>query len=265
MDDPVSTNPTTSSPAMGTGAHTAGSPGGTDAGSPSAKEAASEAANRTAGAAKEETKAVATTAADSAKSVAGEAASQARSVVEEARTQATQVFGDASSELRQQVDQRLTTAAKSARSTAGQLRALAEGRPEEAGRSAELVQQASERLEHLAGRADELGVQGVAEELANFGRRRPLMFLAGAVAAGVVAGRMLKTIQASSSSSGDTNRSLPASSGPARLGAMQTSTTETRTVVAPASGSQIGGGSVIDDPTLTTPGSGTVGSPGGIG
>lgn len=249
MDDPVSTNPTTSSP------------------SPSKSEAASEAASRAAGAAKQEGKAVASTAADQAKSVAGEAATQARTVVEEARSQAQVVVGDASTELRQQVDQRLTEASKAARSTAVQLRALAEGRPQEAGRSAELVQQASERLEHLAGRADELGVQGVAEELASFARRRPLVFLAGAVGAGVLAGRMLRTLQAASSSSDSTPRSLPAQTSTSRLGAMEPAS---RTVVAPASGATIGSDPIGTDPigtdpTLNVPGPGTTSTPGGLG
>lgn len=242
MDDPVSTNPTTSSP------------------SPSKSEAASEAASRAAGAAKQEGKVVASTAADQAKSVAGEAATQARTVVEEARSQAQVVVGDASTELRQQVDQRLTEASKAARSTAVQLRALAEGRPQEAGRSAELVQQASERLEHLAGRADELGVQGVAEELASFARRRPLVFLAGAVGAGVLAGRMVRTLQATSANS-DTPRSLPAQTSTSRLGAMEPAS---RTVVAPASGATIGSESISTDPTITAPGAGTTSTPGGL-
>jgi len=172
--------------------------------------AAGDAATKTAGVAAEQGKAVATTAADQARSVAGEAKAQARGVVEEARGQAQQVLGDATSELRQQTDQRLTEAAKAARSTAGQLRALAEGRPEEAGRSAELVQQAGQRLDELADRADELGVQGVANELMDFARRRPVVFLAGAAAAGFVAGRMLRNVKAANQEEQADRPTLPA-------------------------------------------------------
>lgn len=253
MDEPVPTHPTTDLSS-----------------SPTTTEAAGEAASRTAGVAKQESKAVASTAADQARSVAGEAATQVKSVADEARAQAHQVVGDASSELRQQVDQRLGEAAKAARSTATELRALAEGRPHEAGRSAELVQQASQRLEHYAGRADELGVQGVAEELASFARRRPLVFLAGAIGAGVLAGRLLRTIQATNSNSPGTNRSLPAQTS-GRLGAMDAAPVVSadpvgsRSIVAPASGATIGSDALGDDPISNLPGAGTVSSPGGVG
>lgn len=253
MDDPGSTKSTAGSPSQAN----------------QATQAASEAASRTAGTAKEEGKAVASTATEQAKSVAGEAATQAKSVADEARGQASRVIGDASSELQQQVDQRLSQAATSARSTAGQLRALAEGRPQEAGRSAELIQQASERLETLASRADELGVRGVADELANIGRQRPLLFLAGAVVAGVAAGRMLRGVQAANASpSSGTRPSLPAQAGPSGVGGYGETT---RKVVAPASGSVIGGDAVpagqavqSTDPSVL-PGAGTISSPGGVG
>ncbi len=165
---------------------TSGTPSGSKA------DAAKAAAADTAGAASEKGREVAHTAAGQAKGVAAEARSQAGTVVEEARTQARQVMGTAGSELQNQLADRLQTASGGARDTAGQLRALADGRVEEAGQVGDLARKAGDQLERLADRADELGVQGVVEEVSEFARRRPVAFLAGAAAAGFLVGRLAR-------------------------------------------------------------------------
>ncbi len=179
----------------------------------SASSAAAQAAGETAGVAAEQGRNVASTAADQAKAVAGEAKSQAMSVTSEARQQASRVVDDASSELRQQLEQRLTELAHSARGTAGELRALHEGRTDEAGRAGNLARQASDRLGQMADKADELGLGGMTEEAVKFARRRPLMFLGGAVAAGFLAGRTLRNAKAASDAEQPTSeRGLPTGS-----------------------------------------------------
>jgi hypothetical protein len=87
----------------------------------------------------------------------------------------------------------------------GELQALLDGRPDEAGRTADFARQASSRLEGMADRADELGVRGVVEEVGDFARRRPALFLAGATFAGVLVGRMARAGKEAQSASNDTS------------------------------------------------------------
>ncbi|MCU1497067.1 MAG: hypothetical protein JWM47_1020 [Acidimicrobiales bacterium] len=156
----------------------------------STTEAARSAAADTAAAARDQARAVASTAGSQVQDVAGEARTQAANVAGEAKVQAQKVVSTATSEVSSQLEQRLSDAAEAARTTANELRALAEGRPDEAGRTRDLARQASERLEQMADRVDELGVRGVTDEVTDFARRRPVAFLAGALAAGILAGRL---------------------------------------------------------------------------
>ena len=55
-----------------------------------------------------------------------------------------------------------------------------------------MVRTAAEQLGRIADRAQELGPKGVADEVAHFARRRPLVFLAGAAATGFVVGRIAR-------------------------------------------------------------------------
>jgi hypothetical protein len=178
--------------------------------------AAVQAAGDTAGVAAEQSRNVASSASEQAKAVASQATSQVRSVTDEARQQASRVVGDASTEFRSQMEQRLTQLVHSTRGASDQLRALHEGRTEEAGQVRDLARQASDKLGGLADRADELGPQGVADEVARFARRRPLAFLAAAAVGGIAAARLMRSVQATtgspdSSSAVETGRaSLPA-------------------------------------------------------
>lgn len=158
-----------------------------------------------AGVAAEEARDVASTAVEHAREVAGVATEQAASVASQAMDQARTAVGGASDEVREQLEQRLRDLAGTARGTAGELQALCEGRPDDAGRTRDLARQASSHLERMADRAEEIGVQGVVQEVGDFARRRPLVFLAGAAAAGVVVGRLAKAGKASSGGGGSSS------------------------------------------------------------
>ncbi|QYG92285.1 hypothetical protein HC251_07410 [Iamia sp. SCSIO 61187] len=145
-----------------------------------------------AGTAAEQGKQVAGTAAEQAKGVASVASEQAATVGSQAVDQARTVLDSATGDVRDQLEQRLGTLAEAARTTADELQALVEGRPEDAGRTKEMAQTASQHIGRLADRADELGVQGVVEEVTDLARRRPVLFLAGAATAGILVGRMAK-------------------------------------------------------------------------
>lgn len=165
-----------------------------------AKEVASQATDQA--------KDVAATAVDQAKQVSAEARQQLTSVTQQATGQAKQVVSTATGEARTQIEDRLGQATGMARERAGQLRALTEGRPEEAGPVADWAQQATDRLEAMADRVDELGVDGVVQEVTRFARNRPVAFLVGAAAAGLVVGRIAragKEASSDDSSNGSSN------------------------------------------------------------
>ncbi|HYI61697.1 MAG TPA: hypothetical protein VEW93_07820 [Acidimicrobiales bacterium] len=148
---------------------------------------------------------VASTAAEQAREVMGTAAEQAASVGGQAVEQARGVLDSATGEVRDQLEQRLRDLAGAARGTANELEALCDGRPDDAGRTRDLARQASEHLGRMADRAEEMGVQGVVQEVGDMARRRPVVFLAGAAAAGVLVGRLARAGREARSDEGDGN------------------------------------------------------------
>ena len=136
---------------------------------------------------------------EGARHVAGEAKQQAGQVAGEARAQARHVVDRALGQAREQSNQQAARAAGTLRSVSDHLRALSEGRSQEAGRLGELAAQAGDRVQQFAGRLDERGLQGVADDLNRFARRRPGLFLAAAAGLGFVVGRALRARQASAS------------------------------------------------------------------
>lgn len=134
-------------------------------------------------------KGVASEAGNEARTVAGEAGDEARAVAHEAKNQAQHLFGEAKHRVMDQVDHELTS---TVRSLGSQLSALADGRRDEAGQLADLVDQARERMMGFADRIEQRGPMSALDEVAGFARRRPGMFLLGAVGAGFAIGRMVR-------------------------------------------------------------------------
>ena len=128
-----------------------------------------------------------------AKVVAGQAAAQARLTVDEARTQARRLAGQARHELLGQADSKAGQAAAGLQSVAGQLQAMVDGRTDEAGAMAGYAQQAADRVGAIAERLQSGGAQGLVDDVGSFARRRPGLFLLGAVGAGFVAGRLVRS------------------------------------------------------------------------
>lgn len=150
------------------------------------------AATDTAQVAADQGHAVVDSAAEQARELTREARDQLATVTGEARDQAQRALSSTTDELANQLEERLGDATSLARTRADELRALAEGRPEDAGSTRDLALKASQRIESMADRVDDLGVRGVVEEVAEFGRRRPLLFLAGAAGAGLLVGRLAR-------------------------------------------------------------------------
>jgi hypothetical protein len=106
---------------------------------------------------------------------------------------------------------------------AQEFHALADGRTDEASRLVPYVRQVGDKASDYAERLETGGFAGVAEDLSSFARRRPGLFLLGALAAGFATARLVRGAQKSSSSSGapDTELSNPTATGeaPSRLAA----------------------------------------------
>lgn len=190
------------SSASGSGAATTGS------GAPPAKEQAKEATS----AAVAKTGEVASSAGDGAKKVASEATRQVSDLASEASGHAKEVYSQASGQLREQASEQTGRAAEGVRSLSQQVQALADGRPDDAGAVGEYARQAGDRLQQVATRLEDGGLDGVLEDLQRFARRRPGLFLLGAGAAGLAAGRLLRGAQAAGTDSPDT------SAAPQRIG-----------------------------------------------
>jgi len=125
--------------------------------------------------------------------VADEAPVQAARVVDDARTQLKDAARRAMDDLRAQADDRAAQAAQGLRDLSTRADALAAGRTEAAGDLADLVQSLGRHAQDFADRLDGRGVGGVADELARFGRKRPLAFLGLSLGAGFIVGRLVRT------------------------------------------------------------------------
>jgi ElaB/YqjD/DUF883 family membrane-anchored ribosome-binding protein len=148
--------------------------------------------------AREQATEVAHTARDQAGQVAGTVKEQAAHVADEVKQQGRQMVDRTKERMREQGDSQARQMAQSLRTLADEGRALADGRPLEAGPVTDYVRQASDRIQGMSQRVEERGAQGMVEDLENFGRRRPGMFLAGAAVAGFVVGRLVRSAASAS-------------------------------------------------------------------
>lgn len=135
---------------------------------------------------------VASDAATAAKDAAGEVANQAKVVAGEAKRQVGTVVDQARRELSQQADERTRQAAGGLRTLSDQASALADGRPGDAGPLAGYLGDVQGRVSAFADRLETNGPQGLLDDVTNFARRRPIMFLAAAVGAGFMVGRLAR-------------------------------------------------------------------------
>ena len=155
-------------------------------------EGVKEQANEAAGTAASEGKRVAGIAGDEAQKVLGETKHQARALMDEARGQ----LEEQSRTQRDRLVEMLGTLGQDLDRMAGQT---------ESGLASELVGNAAARVQtvsrHLEGREP----AQLVDDVRDFARRRPGVFLLGALAAGVVAGRVARGAQKAHSDSSSTS------------------------------------------------------------
>ena len=123
--------------------------------------------------------------------VAQTAADQAREVVSETARQARDLLGEAGGHARDQASVQQQKAASQLRSVADELREMTV-KGGQSGVATEVAQQAAERIHGVASWLEQREPADVLQAVRDFARRRPGVFLAGAVAAGLAAGRLTR-------------------------------------------------------------------------
>jgi hypothetical protein len=131
--------------------------------------------------------------AQAGKQAAGEVAQstvgRAHDVVGEGKAQARDLVGEARDQLRGRAGEQHRNAVTQLRSLADELHSMA-GSGQQGGVATDLVSRAAARAHGTAAWLDERQPGDLVEELRRFARRRPGAFLVGALAAGVMAGRL---------------------------------------------------------------------------
>jgi hypothetical protein len=157
---------------------------------------------------------------DGAKEVANEAVTQAKVVAGEARQQVSSLVDQTRGELSKQADERTKQAAGGLRVLADQVDALANGRPAESGPLAGLLGEAHGRVSGLAERLESGGPRQLVDDVSTFARRRPIVFLAAAVGAGFVVGRLARAGRAAAQDGDEAGASPQSAAFPSTLPAL---------------------------------------------
>jgi len=188
------------------GAHQTDADSGAESTSPAKEKAAAtagatkDAAAQTAGTAKEQAADVTQQAKQKTGEVAQTAKEQASNVVGEARQQATNVVGEVRTQVNSQAVAQRDRLAEMLRSITDELRTMADA-GNTSGIATTAVRQISGTTESLAGYLEQREPADFLDDVRDVARRRPGAFLVGALAAGVVAGRLFKGAKSGSDNS----------------------------------------------------------------
>ncbi|MBV9026104.1 MAG: hypothetical protein JO362_20475 [Streptomycetaceae bacterium] len=123
--------------------------------------------------------------------VVGTAAEQVKAVTGQAREQAGAVAGDLRERVTEQVESQARRGAGALRQWADDLAGLVDNAGGDSP-AKKLVAQAAERGHRAADYLDRQGAEGLVQDMQGFARRRPGVFLGGAVLAGFAVGRLAK-------------------------------------------------------------------------
>ena len=154
-----------------------------------------EEAPSTADVAKDQAANVAGSATDAGKHVAGVAKDQAGQVTAEAGRQVKQLVGQAQSELSTQAQAQQEKLAGGLHAVGDQLKSMANN-ADQPGVATDLAHQAADKAHEFAGWLDARDPGSVLNEVRAYARRRPGTFLAIALGAGLVAGRLARGLAA---------------------------------------------------------------------
>lgn len=144
---------------------------------------------------KDEAANVAGQASGSAQTVAATAKEEVANVASEVRTSTRDLISQTQSDLASQAGTQQQKAAEGIRKISEELRTMA-GAPEEQGVAADIVRQAADRSGAVAAWLEDRDPGSVLDEVKSFARQRPGAFLLLAAGAGMVAGRLGRSLQA---------------------------------------------------------------------
>jgi hypothetical protein len=128
---------------------------------------------------------------EAAQSVASTATDEGRAVVETAKSETGRLASEARAEMRKQGDEQTRRMADRVRDVGDQLERVQRGEAPE-GPVANVLVEFGSRANQFADRLQSGGIDEVTRDVKRFARQRPGVFLAGAFALGVVAGRTLR-------------------------------------------------------------------------
>lgn len=133
------------------------------------------------------------TASDAGQHVAGVAKDQAAQVAGQTKREAKDLLNQGRSQIKDQTSQQQRKVAEGVRSLSDELRGMADQAP--SGTASDIVQEVARRAGDVAQWLEREPTE-VLEDLKGFARRRPGAFLAIALGAGLVAGRLGRGLQA---------------------------------------------------------------------
>jgi hypothetical protein len=125
--------------------------------------------------------------------VAGTVKQETKNVAQEAQKQATSALHQVQDDVRARADEEAAKFAETLHGTSSQLASMA-GAADGNGVVASLVREGANATEKLASRLEDGGVEAIMADARSWARRRPGAFLLGAVAAGFVAGRLVRNL-----------------------------------------------------------------------
>jgi hypothetical protein len=164
--------------------------------------------------AKDQAKDVGQTAAQAGSQVASTATDQAKHVAHETQRQAKDLLDQGRTQVKSQVVSQQQKAAEGLTGLAQQLRGMADGTAQGApGPAADLLQQASSYIEQFADKLQNREPADLLDEVRSFARRKPGVFLLGAAAAGVLAGRLTSGVKAAHTDSGPSGTGVTGRTG----------------------------------------------------
>jgi hypothetical protein len=176
--------------------------------------------------ASQEGTAVADHAKDAATDVASTAKEQTRQVAHEAKQQTKQVVEDVRQRVGREADDQARRVSQGLTKLADELSSMAEHSSGDSP-AAGALRQVADTGRQAARFLDERGAGGLLETAQDFARRKPGTFLIGAAVAGLLVGRVVKSVSGSSDSPQETRR--PDTAQPAQAETWQT----TQPAVAP--------------------------------
>lgn len=179
-----------------------------------------------------------------------QAKDKAQEVAGQAQEKAQEAAGQARDRVRGQIDQRSTQAGEQARTHADSLRSVSSTLREQGqDQPAKLADQAAERLEHAGGWLADSDADRILSDVEDFARKNPWAVMAGGLALGFAASRMLKassTERYNNPALSSQRRSLPATTTGAEERFTRPASTKTPTTTPPPAigGTGVGPGGV---------------------